>query len=768
MHNEKNLKLLFDIASKARTDAVGYFHDKSKKRYERQQVQGINHDLISDHLSGKQPFGIYMCQGTESSIGVIDLDDHDGTSDPAQMRDIARAIYDALLTFGMRPLVVRSGGGKGIHIWVVFRNPQSARNLRQFLRKQIGRLGLKDGAGGIAKKEVEIFPKQDKVAEGGYGNLIALPFARASLPLNPATMEPIPLANYYPLELEHMLADDLEEQENESKLEKDKHYSLPLPDDREEVAAALKYVPSDDYSEWIVFGLALKNTFGDGGFSIWEEWSRKSAKFNPLDCKDRWDGLKPNGRVGLGTIFYRAQEFGWNGPSNSVIREMNAKYGILTQGNKTSVIQKVKDPDDEDESIYLGVRPFFDRHIADLVPTNEQDKKVSKARFWFKHPLATRYNSTMFDPSKPPGHNGKIWNLWRGFPYEPIPGSWEKLKAHILDNVCKGDRAKYEWLLNWLALGLQKPGDVIGTAIVLVGTPGIGKGVLAQHYGELWKPHFLSMTHQSQVYGQFNGHLASRRVIFIDEGMFGGNRKDAGVMKTRITETFLMLERKGHDAVRMRNRAMYIISSNEASVVPADLGDRRWMFFDVSEKHKEDKPYFAAIEDELKNGGYEAMMYELLHRDTALGPDPSKIIRTKELFHQILDAQPAYVRFAFHLLDAACLPQANSGALRVTTIRALLDEYRRLHRDDIRMDEATLGRRLQKLVGGITTKMNGQYKIHTPNGPIYKRSTQYNFPPLAQARSAFERSVGIPIEWGNEARKWVPDDEGKVDDAIPI
>ena len=58
-----------------------------------------------------------------------------------------------------------------------------------------------------------------------------------------------------------------------------------------------------------------------------------------------------------------------------------------------------------------------------------------------------------------------------------------------------------------------------------------------------------------------------------------------------------------------------MIASNEEWVVPAAIDARRFLMLDVGEEHKSDHAYFAAIWQELDAGGYEAMLYDLLHMD---------------------------------------------------------------------------------------------------------------------------------------------------------
>ena len=44
--------------------------------------------------------------------------------------------------------------------------------------------GLRDGSGGLKDKQVEVFPKQDHVADGKFGNMFVLPLAAQSMPLH--------------------------------------------------------------------------------------------------------------------------------------------------------------------------------------------------------------------------------------------------------------------------------------------------------------------------------------------------------------------------------------------------------------------------------------------------------------------------------------------------------------------------------------------------------------------------------------------------------
>jgi hypothetical protein len=48
----------------------------------------------------------------------------------------------------------------------------------------------------------------------------------------------------------------------------------------------------DKYNEWIRVGMALRE-LGSIGYELWEKWSKLSGKYQPGDCRDKWQTFKP-------------------------------------------------------------------------------------------------------------------------------------------------------------------------------------------------------------------------------------------------------------------------------------------------------------------------------------------------------------------------------------------------------------------------------------------------------------------------------------------
>ncbi len=76
---------------------------------------------------------------------------------------------------------------------------------------------------------------------------------------------------------------------------------------------ALSRIPSDDRDLWVRFCLALRPC-GQQGWDLWDEWSRKSAKYDPVDAARVWHTAKPRGEVNYESIFAVAAQHGWVNP----------------------------------------------------------------------------------------------------------------------------------------------------------------------------------------------------------------------------------------------------------------------------------------------------------------------------------------------------------------------------------------------------------------------------------------------------------------------
>ena len=406
----------------------------------------------------------------------------------------------------------------------------------------------------------------------------------------------------------------------------------------------LKDVDPQDltYDEWIKVGMALKTHLPDDtGRDIWEEWSQQDGdRYIPGECHKKWAGFDRRGAVTVATIrMYarahlqgqtpqeyhsqrRGQETSYEEKLDDLVAEMNREFAILKHGGKVKILQHVGDRGHLHRSFELLSKDDFytlmmNKRVS--VPDGKRVIEKTYAEIWMASEKRAMYDGLTMEPGKPRQVQHGIstyYNMWVGWPIESAEGNWSRFRNHILEVVCNGDESLFEWVLDWMAFALQEPGKMPGTAIVMRGGEGTGKGTFAQVFGALFGRHYQQVTHSDHLVGKFNSMLEDAVLLFADEVTYGGDRRTAGVLKAMVTEPTMNIERKGLEAVRFRNNIHLIIATNEKWVVPAGPSARRWLCLDVSAKHMQSKEYFDALFKQMnEEGGLQAMQYDLQRRE---------------------------------------------------------------------------------------------------------------------------------------------------------
>lgn len=135
------------------------------------QFTELNDQIIYRHLAGQKVVGLYpLMHDNTCYFLAVDFD-------KGQWQEEVQAMSQACARFYIPHTIERSRSGNGAHLWVFFKD--------KVLAKEARLLGF-----GLLDKAMEIypnlsfdsydrlFPNQDVLPEGGFGNLIALPLQR--------------------------------------------------------------------------------------------------------------------------------------------------------------------------------------------------------------------------------------------------------------------------------------------------------------------------------------------------------------------------------------------------------------------------------------------------------------------------------------------------------------------------------------------------------------------------------------------------------------
>jgi hypothetical protein len=234
------------------------------------------------------------------------------------MLTVAGRVVYALQARGVAPMVFRSGGGRGVHVWALWDEPQDAYSVRQLARDALAACELRDGTGGVKAGEVEVFPKQDSVPPDGSGNFIFLPFTGLSELLEPALNFAAALPMRDLLSEHWPMSEPVPKRDRPPKPERP---AAPAGNaDRARLRRALAAIPNDGetalpYDTWrnVVFGI-MHGCGGDAeGEALAHEFSARAAKYDPEFLDNRvLPYVKPDGGVTVGTVFKLAREHGWS------------------------------------------------------------------------------------------------------------------------------------------------------------------------------------------------------------------------------------------------------------------------------------------------------------------------------------------------------------------------------------------------------------------------------------------------------------------------
>jgi hypothetical protein len=430
-------------------------------------------------------------------------------------------------------------------------------------------------------------------------------------------------------------------------------------------------------------------------------------------------------------------------PTNAdeVVAFINQTYFAINEGGK---IAFYREDGIELEALTKELFEFELKPHYLVISDENSHRRVPWAKLWMAH-LNRRYYSKGFILEQKSEAGEGYYNLWKGFWYEPQQGSWLLMQKHILEVLANNDPALADYITRWAAWAVQNPSTPARVALVFKGGEGIGKGTFCNAMVNVFGAHGLRVHSMGQLVGRFNAHLRLCCLLFADEVMVPKDDNE-GALKGLISEATIPIERKGFDIVQSPNRLHVVMATNNDWAVPSGIGARRYAVFRVAETYKGQAKYFNALFGELENGGYGAMLFDLLKMDLKGWHPEANRPDTHELTSQKAHSLKGVEQVWFDYLQTGYLPEGARKVAKqsflVPTASFTADVASRQRFEVISMNKVAMF---------FKDKMKfAKYREGRPSG--------FLVPPLAQAREVWDKNM-FRYEW-EEGEFWeidVPD-----------
>lgn len=139
------------------------------------------------------------------------------------------------------------------------------------------------------------------------------------------------------------------------------------------VRSAMDAIPNNDlpYDDWIRVMYALWNAVGEEsrweGYDIFDKWSAKSEKYDPIETDRVWQATHDVEHIGFGTLAYIAQQNGWIDPGEDTSDDLGVVEDI--GGGASAESSSFKDANGNSSVANLQqLKPYVWRECTSIRP----------------------------------------------------------------------------------------------------------------------------------------------------------------------------------------------------------------------------------------------------------------------------------------------------------------------------------------------------------------------------------------------------------------
>lgn len=428
------------------------------------------------------------------------------------------------------------------------------------------------------------------------------------------------------------------------------------------------------------------------------------------------------------------------------LKELNEKHAFIeSYGGKPVITNYIyNDAVKQDILEFISPMSFQTIYCNQSMEINNRPKELGT--WWLGHADRKTFKTVIFDPGKPREHNNNL-NLWEGFKTKPEKkvNAWKHTRKHIWSILSNKEKLKFKYIMRWFAWCVQNPDQRAEVAIIFKGKEGAGKGFIFTQFVHIFGMHGMSIANRELLTGKHNGHFSKVVFLFADEAYYPGDKEVEGVMKQLITEPNIAYRAMYMDPIMGVNRLHIGMATNSDWVIPASSDSRRYFINEVDNKYCKGAIsdthrglYFSRLWLEMKNGGREAMLYDLLNLKLNGWHPRDDIPKTEELNKQKHLSLGKLQSIVFSILDDGIFPGSKDQRGRYIIMSEVL--YKHMDKIDQSAQKFSFNKKWDVI------KQLGVTKERTADG------MRLIFPDLGEMRAKWndvytERSWALKDNW---------------------
>lgn len=175
--------------------------------------------------------------------------------------------------------------------------------------------------------------------------------------------------------------------------------------------------------------------------------------------------------------------------------------------------------------------------------------------------------------------NPRIFNIWKNYPEHTsneCSGDIQPFLNHM-DIISGHEKIVTDFVILWLAHLLQRPEEKIGKMLNFAGVEGCGKGLFLETIKELIGYYnVFDTTSVDSVCGQFNGIIANKLLICLNELEFKHINPADGKLKGLVTDPRIFINEKNQTGYDMASYHRFISFTNNLHLpIQTSANDRR-------------------------------------------------------------------------------------------------------------------------------------------------------------------------------------------------